>query len=334
MSLPGADFTQQHSMSFFRDKAKEVEAAVLSIFRGDVSAYDGSRLTDTEVSTLARCLENSAVLKPVVSVLQKDLNATIRKLKQSISRNRPGSARNRSRLAKKKEKEEKMKVVHKQTVEQLRKKHSDHLKKLETKVKTLRQRCKETNNKLKAATAHGTKARARCVVEGCYNVARGRTKKCIGHGGGPRCTIEGCNSGALSATLGYCGKHAVAEAKDAIVCSKCQKEFKSLEGLRSHTKNKVCERIAQAAESTYKYTCDLCPRKFKSSQGLAYHKKVLHEGDAATAKRKMPVYEATKLLENIKKAKVAQAQQHQQQQEQMQQLTNAPNAVQDIEVTL
>lgn len=306
MSIPGGADYGQTPVSFFRDKGKEVESALLAILRGDVGAYDNSRLSDTEVSTLARCLENSSILKPVVGFLQKDLNTTIRKLKQSVSRNRPGSARNRTKLAKKKEKEEKMKVEHKHTVEHLRKKHSEHLKKLEATVKVLRKRCKETNNKLKAATAHGSKSRARCVVEGCYNVARGRTKKCIGHGGGPRCTIEGCNSGALSATLGYCGKHAVAEAKDAIVCSKCQKEFRSLEGLRSHTKNKVCERIAQADESTYKYSCDLCPRKFKSSQGLAYHKKVMHEG-VQTAKRKMPVYEATKLLENIKKAKVAQA---------------------------
>lgn len=47
---------------------------------------------------------------------------------------------------------------------------------------------------------------ARCSVEGCEKGARPHSSYCSGHGGGHRCLFSGCNKGALAKSV-YCRRH-------------------------------------------------------------------------------------------------------------------------------
>ena len=64
---------------------------------------------------------------------------------------------------------------------------------------------KSAKGKTDRCIGHG--GGSRCVEKDCRKSAAGATDRCVGHGGGRRCVVKGCRKSAASAT-DRCRKHA------------------------------------------------------------------------------------------------------------------------------
>ena len=73
--------------------------------------------------------------------------------------------------------------------------------------------CKSAKGKTDKCVRHG--GGKRCVVEGCPKKAQGKTDKCVRHGGGKRCVVEGCPNSAVGKT-DKCKSHG-----GGLRCPKC-----------------------------------------------------------------------------------------------------------------